>query len=67
MTLRNGARLRAARLARHAMLDDWLAENIVPHSLFWPDRSLLFNEAVCMVFFLAIVKVCFLFVPLLHG
>jgi hypothetical protein len=44
MTLRNGARLRAARLARHAMLDDWLAENIVPHSLFWPDRSLLFNE-----------------------
>jgi hypothetical protein len=66
MTLRNGARLHAARLARYAMLDDWLAENIAPHSLFWPDRSLLFNEAVCMVF-LTIVKVCFLFVPLLHG
>jgi hypothetical protein len=66
MTLRKGARLRAARLARHAMLDDWLAQNIVPHTLFWPDRSLLFNEAVCMVF-LAIVKVCFLFVPLLQG
>jgi hypothetical protein len=28
MTLRNGARLGAARLARHAALDDWLAENI---------------------------------------
>ncbi|KAJ7864720.1 hypothetical protein B0H13DRAFT_2671127 [Mycena leptocephala] len=55
MTLRNGARLRAARLARHAMLDDWLAENIAPRSLFWPDRRLLFNEAVCMVF-LTIVK-----------